>query len=311
MSYAAAEALTVQGNEAFVREDFASAAVCFERACTVYPQHPVAWKGLGHALLSQGRSNEAARAFDRAIGLRPTSATALWGGAIAHADLGHALVAKNYLGRALALQPSWRELAFGVPQLAPLMQLSAHAGDLLRRALGAFSTRSFKHAMDPARAIAVGRVQNSPDAKLTTHVSLGLCDHVWPVVERPRLEIALASNLDGQADDLGAQIVANTVFHLIDQQFYPEPGSLVRDLVAVLGAGDLSRRLPHVYFAVPRPWRLHLPLDVGPPAITLAQAVLVSEAEYAHWKQFGPPGLDYVFLDRQVDVTDLRRASVL
>src|SRR5262245_58616554 len=97
MTLVTADALTAEGNQLFQAQDFGAAAARFERATSVFPTHHLAWKGLGHAQLCLGRPADAARAFDRAIGLRPESATALWGGALAHADLGHALVAQNYL----------------------------------------------------------------------------------------------------------------------------------------------------------------------------------------------------------------------
>ena len=85
MSLAAADRLTGEGNERFQHGDFAGAAERYERAAGYFPAHHLAWKGLGHALLCLARPTEAARAFDRAIGLKADSATALWGGALAHA----------------------------------------------------------------------------------------------------------------------------------------------------------------------------------------------------------------------------------
>lgn len=157
MSQAAADALVTEANELFRAERFSDAASRFERAVTVFPQHALGWKGLGHALLCLGRPTEAARAFDRAIGLKPDSATALWGGALAHAELGNKVIAQNYLKRTLALQPTWITMAQGVEKLAPYLQMSTHAGDLLRRALGAFSTRTYRHAAED-RTIEVGRL---------------------------------------------------------------------------------------------------------------------------------------------------------
>jgi tetratricopeptide (TPR) repeat protein len=114
----AADQLTAEGNALFQEHEYVQAMARFERAAAIYPQHHQAWKGLGHCLLCLARPIEAARAFDRAIGLRPDSATALWGGALAHADLGHRIVAQNYLKRVLSLQPTWLELALSVPALA-------------------------------------------------------------------------------------------------------------------------------------------------------------------------------------------------
>lgn len=73
MSQAAADALVAEANELIRAEKFSEAAAKFERGTQLFPPHALAWKGLGHALLCQGRPHEAARAFDRAIGLKPDS----------------------------------------------------------------------------------------------------------------------------------------------------------------------------------------------------------------------------------------------
>src|SRR3954467_9655588 len=132
MSQASADALVASGNEQLRVENYSDAAAKFERAAQIFPPHALAWKGLGHAVLCMGRPQEAARAFDRAIGLRPDSATALWGGAVAHAEIGNKVIAQNYLRRTLALQPTWISMAEGVPGLAPFLSVSTRAGELLR-----------------------------------------------------------------------------------------------------------------------------------------------------------------------------------
>lgn len=260
----------------------------FDGAIRVFPEHAAAWKGLGLARLMLGQREPAAVAFDRAIGLGADGATALWGGAVAHAELGHKVIAQSYLRRVLALEPSWIELARAVPELAEFLKLSWHAQALVRRALGAYSARSYQHA-NGGRTLEVARIGNAPVSGQSTYVTLGLCDHVWPEAERPRIELMLASTID---DEGCAQIVANTAFHIMDRAFFPEPGAMLRDVVGVLGMGEWSRRLPHGYVAVPRAWKLTLPLDEGPPPITLAQLVPVSEAEYQVWRERGPRQLD-------------------
>jgi len=77
-------------------------------------------------------------------------------------------------------------------------------------------------------------------------------------------------------------------------------------VIGALGAGDLSQRLPHIYVMVPRIWRLSLPLDMGPPPITLAQVVPVSEAEYLLWRG-DLEGFEAGLAERGVDLTELRR----
>ncbi len=308
VSQAAADQLTADGHALFEAKQYAEAAARFERAATIFPTHASAWKGLGHALLLLGKTTESARAFDRAIGLRPDSATALWGGALAHADLGHRVVAQNYLTRALELQPTWIEMARGVPKLAAYLQLSSRTANLLRGVLGAYSARAYKRAGDASQVLEVLRAGNCPDKGTITYASLGLCDHAWPEEGRPRVELLLASIADGE---IYGQIVANTAFHLMGNNFFPSPGAIVRDVVAVLGAGELSTRLPHVYFTRPRPWPVRLPIDVGPPAITLVMVVPVSEAEYQVWRSHGAQAFELALEGAGADLADLRRSGAL
>ena len=306
MSQAAADSLVVEGNALFRDERFGDAAARFERAVAVFPQHALGWKGLGHALLCMGKPHDAARAFDQAIGLRPDSATALWGGALAHAEIGNKVVAQNYLRRTLVLQPTWRTMAEGVAQLAPFLQISTSAADLLRAALGAFSTRTYHHAADRARAVEVGRVANLPVFGQWTFATIGLSNAAWNEPMRPRIELLLATTVD---TEVCGQILSNLAFHLVDTGCFPEPGTIVRDVVGAVATGGLSQRLPHAYVQSPRAWGIHLPLDVGPPAITLAQVFPISEPEYQMWRRLGADRFEKSLVDRKVDVADLRRTG--
>jgi len=303
MTLSAADALVSTANELFRAEKFSEAAEKFERAVQVYPPHPLAWKGLGHALLCLGRMHEAARAFDRAIGLRPDSATALWGGTVAHAEVGNKVVAQNYLRRTLALQPTWIEMARSVPQLAPFLLVSTRAADALRGSLGTFSTRAYHRNHDDAVALEIARFADQPRRTQWTYATIGLSNTKWPELGRPRVELMLASTLDAE---VCGQILANLAFHLADTGFFPEPCVMVRDVVGALGAGDLSQRLPHAYVTVPRLWQLALPLDAKPPPITVAQVVAVSEPEYARWRS-DPASFDAWVNQHSDELIDLER----
>jgi tetratricopeptide (TPR) repeat protein len=303
MSLTAADALVASANELFRAEKFPEAAEKFERAAQVYPPHALAWKGLGHSLLCLGRPHEAARAFDRAIGLKPDSATALWGGAVAHAEIGNKVVAQNYLRRTLALQPSWIEMARGVAHLAPFLQVSTRAADALRTALGTFSTRAYHRSSDASVALEVGRFCDQPKLNHWTYATIGLSNTKWREIGRPRVELMLATSIDAE---VCGQILANLAFHLADTGYFPEPGVMVRDVVGALGAGDLSERLPHTYIMVPRLWRLKPPIDDGPPPITVAQVVPVSEAEYHMWRG-NALEFEAELARSKVDLLDLQR----
>src|SRR6187551_170502 len=174
MSQAAADTLVREGDELFREERFGEAAARFERAVAVFPHHSLGWRGLGHALLCMGKPHDAARAFDQAIGLRPDSATALWGGALAHAEIGNKVIARDYLRRTIAIQPSWADMALNVPALASFLQVSSRSADRLHAIFGTFSTHRYHHANHPERYVDIGRIPNAPAMATTTFVTIGL-----------------------------------------------------------------------------------------------------------------------------------------
>jgi hypothetical protein len=306
MSQAAADALVREGDELFGTEQFAEAAARFERAVSVFPQHALGWRGLGNSLLRLGKPHDAARAFDRAIGARGDSATALWGGALAHAEIGNKIVARDYLRRAIRLQPTWVTMAAATPQLAPYLLISARASDRLTAVLGAFSTQRYEHASNAKHALEIAHLPNVPTVGVHTYLTIGLSNTEWDDRERPHVELIMASTVD---TDACVQIIANLAFHLADTKFFPEPGTMVRDVVARVDAGELSKRLPHIYVQSPKIWGIDLPLDIGPPAITLAQVFPISEAEYQEWRRLGGMEFERQLFERQTDVTDLRRGG--
>ena len=100
-------------------------------------------------------------AFDQAIGLRPDSATALWGGALAHAEIGNKVIARDYLRRTIALQPSWADMALNVPALASFLQVSSRSADRLPRRTGN-TTRFTKRTRRLIQSIEGQSIEVSP-----------------------------------------------------------------------------------------------------------------------------------------------------
>jgi hypothetical protein len=145
-------------------------------------------------------------------------------------------------------------MARSVTTLNSYLAVSNYAGELLRVAFGPPSVRAFRHGTDPNRQVEVARYPDVPVPGQVTYATHGLCNHEW-ADGRPRLEVLFATTVDSGAVP---QLLANTAFHIIDAQFYPTPGSVVRDLVAVSRVGELSNRFPHLYFAVPRRWLVPL-----------------------------------------------------
>ena len=140
-----------------------------------------------------------------------------------------------------------------------------------------------------------------------TFLTIGLSDVAWADPRRPRVELVMATTWD---DTICGQILANLAFHLGETAFFPEPGTMVRDVVGSLDVADLSQRLPHIYVISPRAWQLELPLEVGPPAITIAQVFPISELEYQAWRRLGAQQFEQSLLERKIEVADLRRTGL-
>ena len=171
--------------------------------------------------------------------------------------------------------------------------------------LGNFSTRSYRHVNDESQSIEIARFAEQPSFGRWTYATLGMANTPWRELGRPRVELLFATTVD---TEVCGQVLATLAFHLASTGFFPEPGVMVRDVIGALNAGDLSQRLPHVYITVPRLWKLSLPIVTGPPPVTLAHVVAVSEAEYTAWRG-DVAGFEASLARRGVDLTDLRRAG--
>lgn len=57
------------GNSEYARSDFAAAAMAFQQATEVAPEHPAGWNNLAYAYAAVGRNREAQRAAERAVAL--------------------------------------------------------------------------------------------------------------------------------------------------------------------------------------------------------------------------------------------------
>ena len=198
MSQVAADALVAEGERAVSRTSSSRrpprgsrrAAQCFPR--TRSPGGASATRCSAWA----SRTRPRARSIGRSAS-RPDSATALWGGAVAHAEVGNKVVAQNYLRRTLALQPTWIDdgARHPAPRRVP-PGLDARRRRASRACFGTFSTRTLSpRAATSAASIEVGRIVE-PAAARPLHVRRrsGSRTPSGRETERPRVELVLATD---------------------------------------------------------------------------------------------------------------------
>jgi hypothetical protein len=174
--------------------------------------------------------------------------------------------------------------------------------------LGATGYVEIGHGVDPARRVGVLRAERSPRPGRTTYCSFGLSSRDWSHRRFPyRLEVLTAC--DGDEPAL-ARIVATIAFHMVDRDFLAGPGSVLRGAIGILGAGELSVRLPHVYFARPFPWSMPTPfVKLASAPVVAVYAIPIAEGEARFWKENGNAAFEARLEESGVDVFDLRRGS--
>ena len=256
----------------FRAERFAEAATKFERAMSYIPQHPLGWKGLGHALLCSAsprggarvRSGDRAESRERdgAVGRRTRPRRDRQQGRRAELSAAHARAPADMDHDGARTSRSSSRFCWS----------SSRAADASARASARYAARPYRHtAMTSAGSRSAARESPGRDSGRS---SRSVCR-----TRSGKKPSARASSSSSRARSMRsrARRSSRTSRFTSRRPVLPRAGHDGARCRRCLEAGDLSQRLPHVYVRSPRAWSIHLPLDIGPPAITLAQVFPISE----------------------------------
>ena len=135
--------------------------------------------------------------------------------------------------------------------------------------------------------------------------TLGLSEHSLGLSNDLQVEIIGACAKTADLSD----VLATCAFNVIKDAWPMRPGAIHND---VLQMYDLSKTLAHIMFVAPFLWNdgpktLHL----DGRTITWLMAVPISESELAYAEQNGADALNTLFEERQVDIFDINRLSVI
>lgn len=153
------------------------------------------------------------------------------------------------------------------------------------------------------------RAGDTPSRGVTTYSTVGLSDH--PLIFRgrefeTRVEIvgACLEELAGFDD-----VVATLAFCVINSGWFCAPGSIFPDVMTMY---KLSDTMSDIYFTTPFLWEEHLkPLKIDGIQVSWLLAVPISKQEAAYTKEFGPYRLEDLFVEKQINIFDLNRPSVV
>lgn len=148
-----------------------------------------------------------------------------------------------------------------------------------------------------------------PQRGVTSYATIGLSDHPLMFKGREfstRVELVGAC---GSAFAGFANILSTAAFCVINSEWFCAPGIIFPDIVSMYKA---SNTLSDIYFAHPFLWDERLKSTViGDRQVAWLLAVPVSKEETAYAQSYGPERLEALFEEKNVDIYDLNRASVV
>jgi hypothetical protein len=148
-----------------------------------------------------------------------------------------------------------------------------------------------------------------PQRGVTSYATIGLSDH--PLMFKgkefdTRVELvgACSSSFAGFAN-----LLSTAAFCVINSGWFCAPGIIFPDIVSIYKS---SKTLSDIYFAHPFLWgdRLKSTL-IGDRQLAWLLAVPVSKEETAFAQSHGPEQLEALFEERNIDIYDLNRATVV
>lgn len=158
-------------------------------------------------------------------------------------------------------------------------------------------------------SVCILEAANRPQDGITSYATIGLSDHPLMFQGREfdaRIELVGAC---GSAFAGLANVLATAAFCIVNSGWFCAPGTIFPDVVSMYEA---SVTLSDIYFARPFLWEEELKSTlIEDRRVAWLLAVPVSKAESAYAQSYGPEQLEARFAERDIDIYDLNRASVI
>ncbi len=153
------------------------------------------------------------------------------------------------------------------------------------------------------------KCMDRPQVGVTSYSTIGLSDA--PLykdgVEYPvRLEIVGAC---GSGFTYFDNALATAAFCIINSKWFCYPGAIFSDILSMF---EISSTMRHLFFVPPFLWEEDLQtITVGNKTVAWLLAVPISNGERAFSEKNGPDALENLFVEKQIDMFDLDRKSVV
>lgn len=161
---------------------------------------------------------------------------------------------------------------------------------------------------DERSRIAILHAADQPSAGATSYSTIGLSHWSIPGSVKPPLGVEIVGACDSDVEDFG-NVVSTAAFCVINSGWKCEPGRIFADVVS---AHYADTTVPHLFFVSPFLWDADLSSRViVDRTVAWLQAVPISSAERTYAEEKGGEALEEKFEEKQIDVFDLYRSSVV
>lgn len=150
--------------------------------------------------------------------------------------------------------------------------------------------------------------EHSPQENVFTYATLGLSDH--PILNQGkdsgiRVEFVGAF---GATFGEGANIISTAAFCVVNSKWEVRPGAIFPDVV---GMYRKDSAMKHLLFCPPFLWEKLTTQELDDKTVAWLMLVPISENEYRFAEEKGSDALEDLFVEKQIDVFNLDRPSVL
>ena len=158
-------------------------------------------------------------------------------------------------------------------------------------------------------SVAILKCADAPQRGVASYATVNLSDHPVMMDGKPypaRVEIVGAC-----AAETGhfPNVISTCAFYIIKDKWFIAPGVIYPDIVTMY---PMSKTLAHVMFVPPFLWDERLKtMTFESKTVAFLMAVPISEMERRYAEEHGAEALETLFEDKQIDVFDIDRPSVV
>jgi hypothetical protein len=170
--------------------------------------------------------------------------------------------------------------------------------------------QTYPHGTDSQRKIGVIEAADCPRPGTTTWCTFGLAHQDWREQGFPDRN-ELVSALRPRKWDFG-WVLASAAHMMIDQKFFPGPGTVLRDAVAVCNLPDLSDRMPHLVCMYPYSWgERFVGMELDQTRLWMLQVQPIYENEARFIREKGFETFEEILRAKGVILVDAARKSCI